>query len=391
MKHKVIKILIILVIVCFIIFGMSKKSFSDYVSNLRDQQSNLQSQLEASNAQVEIIQSDISSLSAEIATLNEEITSQELEVELLRKQKEELEKTIQEAENKLESATEKYTEQKKLLEQRLVASYKTGETTYLDVLLQSSSLSEFISNYYMIEQMVDNDNKMLTDISKKKEELELASVELKKQKKQLSETVTESENKAVSLENMRVINNSYISQLSKEEAQYTKDIINMQTEIKKVEAEILEAANLNIGFDYVGGEMAWPVPGYTRISSKFGMRTHPITGIYKLHTGVDLAAPQGVPFVAANDGVVVKAGKNAAYGNMVMINHGGGVSTLYAHGSKILVEVGQNVKRGDPVLNVGSTGYSTGPHAHFEVRINGEYVDPIPYITTTKDNNSVEN
>ena len=97
-------------------------------------------------------------------------------------------------------------------------------------------------------------------------------------------------------------------------------------------------------------------------------------------------APIGADFIAANDGVVVKAEYNGAYGNMVMINHGGGVSTLYAHGSEILVQVGQEVKRGDPILKVGSTGYSTGPHAHFEVRINGQYQNPMPYITTNGDN-----
>lgn len=384
MKKIIIKTLIIFVAICFILVSLSKKSYSDYVSNLRDQQANLQSQLEASNAQVEIIQSDVSELVVEIAELNEQVTSQEIEIELLKQQKEELQENIETTEKELEETTENYNKQKELLEKRLVASYKAGDTKYLDLLLNSSSLTEFISNYYMISKMVEADTKLLNDIENQKKELELAKLELKKQKKQLLETTEESENKAVSLENMKVIKNSYISQLSEEEAEYTNDIIEMQTEIKKVEAEILTAANLNIGYDYVGGVMAWPVPGYTRISSNYGMRTHPITGIYKLHTGVDISAPLGSSFIAANDGVVVKAGMNAAYGNMVMINHGGGVSTLYAHGSQILVEVGQEIKRGDEVLKVGSTGYSTGPHAHFEVRINGQYVDPIPYITTTE-------
>ena len=127
--------------------------------------------------------------------------------------------------------------------------------------------------------------------------------------------------------------------------------------------------------------MAWPVPGYTRITSEYAMRVHPITGVYKLHTGVDISAPIGANFVAANDGIVTKASYNGAYGNMVIIDHGGGISTLYAHGSEILVEVGQTVKRGDAILKVGSTGYSTGPHAHFEVRINGVTTNPMPYIT----------
>lgn len=127
------------------------------------------------------------------------------------------------------------------------------------------------------------------------------------------------------------------------------------------------------------------------------MRIHPITGVYKLHTGVDVSAPMGANFVAANDGIVTKAGYNGAYGNMVIIDHGGGVSTLYAHGSEIMVQVGDTVKRGETVvLKVGSTGYSTGPHAHFEVRLNGVVTDPLPYITngmvpTTQNQNTTTN
>ena len=379
---KVFKALFAAFIFFLALFVLSVKSFSDYVSDLREQQANLQSQMEASNAQVEIIQSDVSELAAEITALNEEITSQEMEVELLRKQNSELHDTIKKTQAELDTATEKYNAQRKNLEERLVATYKAGETSYLDVLLQSSSLTEFISNYYLIEQMVESDNAMLEDMSGKKRELEEARLELKKQQKQLTETSDESEKKAVALENLKVIKNSYISQLSEEEASYVNQITEMQNSIKKVEAEILEASRNNYWYGYVGGEMAWPVPGYTRISSPYGMRTHPITGVYKLHTGVDISAPMGASFIAANDGIVVKAGMNSAYGNMVMINHGGGISTLYAHGSQILVEVGQSVKRGDEVLKVGSTGYSTGPHAHFEVRVNGQYTDPMPYITS---------
>ena len=388
---KVYKAFVAAFIFFLVLFIFSAKVFCDYVTDLREQQANLQSQMAASTAQIEIIQSDVSELAQEITSLNEEITSQEIEVELLRKQNSELEDTIKETQAELDEATEKYNTQKKNLEERLVASYKAGETSYLDVLLQSSSLTEFISNYYLIEQMVESDNSMLEDMSGKKRELEEARLELKKQQKQLSETSEESEKKAVALENLKLIKNSYISQLSEEETNYVNQITDMQNSIKRVEAEILEASRSNFWYGYVGGEMAWPVPGYTRISSPYGMRTHPITGVYKLHTGVDISAPMGASFIAANDGIVVKSEMNSAYGNMIMINHGGGISTLYAHGSKRLVEVGQSVKRGDEVLKVGSTGYSTGPHAHFEVRVNGQYTNPMPYITSQTPNQEVSN
>ena len=111
------------------------------------------------------------------------------------------------------------------------------------------------------------------------------------------------------------------------------------------------------------------------------MRVHPITGVYKLHTGVDIGARLGDDFTAIANGIVVKAEFNRAYGNMVIIDHGGGVQTLYAHGSEIIAVLGQEVKAGDVVLKVGSTGYSTGPHAHFEVRVNGTPVNPLDYVS----------
>ena len=156
--------------------------------------------------------------------------------------------------------------------------------------------------------------------------------------------------------------------------EYNNQINAIETEIKSL---LLVAS---FGEEYKGGTMKWPIEGHYTITSNYGMRTHPITGVYKLHTGVDISATTGDNFTAIADGIVVKAGYNTAYGNMVIIDHGGGVQTLYAHGSEIIAQLGQEVKAGDVVLKVGSTGYSTGPHAHFEVRINGETVNPLNYI-----------
>ena len=127
--------------------------------------------------------------------------------------------------------------------------------------------------------------------------------------------------------------------------------------------------------------MAWPAPQYTRISSYFAGRIDPITGKKSNHGGLDLAAPGGSPILAANSGTVIIAGYHYSYGNYVVIDHGGGVSTLYGHSSKLLVSRGQKVSRGQQIAKVGTTGRSTGNHLHFEVRINGQRVDPLPYIT----------
>ena len=190
------------------------------------------------------------------------------------------------------------------------------------------------------------------------------------------------EKTSIALENMNIVLSNYMTQLSSEELTLHNNIEQYNTEIENIEREILTLSLANVGSEYIGGTMAWPVPGYTRITSSYGMREHPITGVYKLHSGVDIGAPRGTSFIAANDGIVTKAEYNTAYGNMVIVDHGGGISTLYAHGDEISVEVGQTVKRGDEVLKVGTTGYSTGYHAHFEVRINGQTVEPLDYITS---------
>lgn len=137
--------------------------------------------------------------------------------------------------------------------------------------------------------------------------------------------------------------------------------------------------------NFVGvGMFIWPIPNYTTITSNYGYRVHPITGQYKLHTGVDVGAPIGADFVAMADGTVSTASYVSGYGNTVIINHGNGISTLYAHGSQLLVKTNQYVTKGTPVLKVGSTGNSTGPHAHFEVRINNKCVNPLDYFEGSK-------
>ena len=126
--------------------------------------------------------------------------------------------------------------------------------------------------------------------------------------------------------------------------------------------------------------MEWPVPGYHKVTSPYGNRYHPVLKKNKFHSGVDLRAPMGTPIVAANDGKVLSAGYNSGYGNRIYIDHGGGIVTVYAHNSKLLVKAGDKVKRGQTIAKAGSTGRSTGPHLHFEVRKNGKTTNPMNWI-----------
>ena len=131
---------------------------------------------------------------------------------------------------------------------------------------------------------------------------------------------------------------------------------------------------------YGGGTFCWPAPSYTRISDDYGWRDHPILGVQQFHNGVDMAAPSGSSILAAADGEVVAASYNATMGNYVMIDHGGGLFTIYMHASALFVSTGNIVSAGDEIAAVGSTGRSTGPHLHFGVRLNGSYVSPWNYL-----------
>ena len=386
--RKILCIILIL-IVCFI-SGMSyaeneiinqNTTSSTNNTDLQTQQQQLKEQIDQANQELSETQSQLSDNLKEIEELDQKIEDSENELNQLNEQVQSLKEEISAVETELAEVTEKYEAQKEIFEKRVVALYETGEVSYLDILLNSSSIYEFVSSYYVISEIAEADNDLLTSIGDKKDEIELKKRTLDQEKENLASLVETQQRTSKILQNTKIIRENYVSKLSEEEKQKQAQIDEMTAQYKAINTQILELLNQGIDTEYIGGELAWPVPGYTRITSEYGMRVHPITGQYKLHTGVDISAPMGANFIAANDGIVVKAEYNTAYGRMVVIDHGGGISTLYAHGSEILVEVGQTVKRGDSILKVGSSGYSTGPHAHFEVRINGVVTDPMPYIT----------
>ena len=376
MRKILCSVLAFLMIGCYITI-----SYADELTDLQSKQETLQNQIQDATGNLEDVQSDINENLQQVQNLDERINESTTKIEELNTKITELKTSISEIEGKLTEAQENYENQKKILEARLIAMYEAGETQYLDVFLQSRNMSEFLSNYFLITEIASYDMDLLEEVENKKRVIDTAMEKLQKNKEELDTALQTQLKTSKILENTKTLRENYVSKLSEEEKKIQAQIDDYTTQVNALNAEILQLALQGIDTQYIGGVLAWPVPGYTRISSNYGMRYHPILHVNKLHTGVDIAAPMGANFVAANDGIVTKAGYNGAYGNMVIIDHGGGISTLYAHGSEILVTVGQTVKRNESILKVGSTGYSTGPHAHFEVRINGVVTNPIEYIT----------
>ena len=399
---NIIKINFIILVICVLltvtVFAENNIQENQEQSNVAEntldslnvQKSDLENQIQQKESEIQYIQEDMSATLLELENLSQEIADKQNEIAEIELQEIELNKYIETTEVELASLKEKYAKQKKALEARLVAMYKFGNASYLDVLLNSKSLSQFLSNYYYLTIITKTDTNLLKAVEEKRDSIQTLANNLETKKNVLMVSRETREKTQIALSNMKIIKDKRVTELNEQDLALHQEIENYRQQIQSVELEIKKLALANVGEKYVGGIMAWPVPGYTTITSQYGMRTHPITGVYKLHTGTDISAPIGATFVAANDGIVVKAEYNTAYGNMVMIDHGGGISTLYAHGSEILVSVGQTVFKGTAVLKVGSTGYSTGPHAHFEVRVNGNPVQPLDYITSYNSSNNQE-
>lgn len=386
---------IAIIVIIVILSGLCICVYAEDITGLQEQSSEITEALNETNNRLQAVQEELSTNMQQLQELDNQIAESQEELNTINIQVDELMAQIEENEEKLTKTQEEYDNIQGLLDARLIKMYEAPKFQFLQVLLEAENVTDFLSTYYAMKELAEYDAELLETVKKQKADIETTKQILAEKKSQVIASKQSSQKKAQVLANTKTMREYYISKLSAEEQELQAKIDEYNAQVSEIEAEIKLLALNSISEDYIGGAMIWPVPGYTSITSEYGMRVHPITGAYKLHTGVDIGAPMGTSFVAAANGIVSKATFNPAYGNMVIIDHGGGVQTLYAHGSEILVQVGQVVSTGTEVLKVGSTGYSTGPHAHFEIRINGQTVNPIDYLLKdniiSKENDAEEN
>ena len=374
--RRLITIILILIITCSLCICAHAQDLTE----LQEQSSQLTQAIDESNNRLQAVQDELSTNMQELQELDSQIAQSQNELNNINTDINDLMKQITENEEKLNKTQAEFDKIQDLLDARIIKMYETPKFEFLQVILASKNATEFLSTYYAMKELAEYDKELLDTVRKQKEEIETTKKILAEKKRQVVASKQTQQKKAQVLANTKTMRQYYISKLSTEEQELQAKIDDYNNQVETIEAEIKLMALNSVSADYIGGALTWPIPGYNTITSEFGMRVHPITGAYKLHTGTDIGAPMGADFVAMGKGVVTKASMTLAYGNMVIIDHGGGVQTLYAHGSEILVQVGQEVEAGTPVLKVGSTGYSTGPHAHFEIRINGQPVNPMDYL-----------
>lgn len=406
MKNIVQKIIVITIISILLLYTntLIVSNAANEISNYQAEQKQNESKITETQEKMKEVEKIKDETLKEVEKLNVQISDYEGQIETLDEQIVSTNKKIEDAQTKLQKAQKDYENQEKLLKERLVASYEAGETSYLDFLLSSESLTDLISNYYLVEEIASYDAELLDKIEKEKKEIEQAKQTLENSKKELATQKASKQSVSLQLKTSKSEKDKYVSQLSEEEKQLQsridqlkKDNQSIDAKIRAKQAEIKAALkrqqeqnrnNSNSGSNNSSSNSGTSSSGFIK-----PVNSYVTTGMYyssgAYHGAVDFGAAgvNGMPVYAAADGIVhTTAALTTSYGNYVIIAHYNGLYTLYAHGQagSICVSEGQAVKQGQQIMRVGSTGNSTGPHLHFEVRRSpGTYscrVNPLTYL-----------
>lgn len=372
----------------------------DQIDALEQQKIELQSQQASIQTNINDLMAQQADVIEQKAAMDEKNELARQEIELINEQIDVYTDLIEQKARELEKAEAAEQAQYDLYCKRVRAMEEEGSYTYLDILFQCRSLSDVLSAIDMIGEIMDADKRLFEEYKTARENTELVKAEYEGTLQQLGEKQETLEAEKAELEAQIAAAVEVINQLENDieaaKAEYAKAaaaeaaaqasinaiIAQMQAE---EEAARQEAAENNQQYTGTGstatGTYIWPCPSSTYVTSAFGMREHPLFGDERPHSGIDIAGSAGSEVLAADSGTVAVATYSSSYGNYVTIYHSNGDYTLYAHMSSLAVTAGQNVTQGDVIGYVGSTGWATGPHLHFEIRVNGSTVDPLSYFS----------
>ncbi len=361
------------------LFNITMTTYAATLEDKKAELENLQQQLESKDAERETKKKEVKSAIDQLMEVQAELAKAQKELDAVEEQQQALNIKIKQNETQIKKKTHELEITKKLYCKRLKNIYENGQINYLDVLLGAKDFSDFSSRMFLLQRIIRKDSEMLALLKSQKETLEKEKQALADNRKKLEaihkDVVAKKKVVEEKTAQRRAIYDKALAEQNRIDAEYNKlleESNNVTNMIKNWEA------GGTMGSVHGSGRFIWPCGG--PITSPFGWRTHPIFGTSRFHSGIDIGVDYGTPICAADSGTVIYAGWMGGYGNAVMIDHGGGLVTLYGHNSSISVGVGQTVAQGQQVALAGSTGYSTGPHCHFEVRIHGEVTDPGAYL-----------
>lgn len=397
MKKNISKILAIIVIAILLM-----NTNLVIAANGKDEAS-LQSQKQQNNQQkaqtqeeLKEVQSKKSEAVKQVEKISSQISSYQSQIDELEEKIDGLNTKISDAEEKIKEKESEYNKNQGLFEERLVASYEAGDTSYLDVMLSSQGLTDLISNYYLVSELANYDTELLESIQKQKEEIETTKSELESDKKEVTESKNSKETVANQLKKAKSEKASYVSELTEDEKELQTKIDEIEQANRQIDKDIASARTIIQAAQNQSGNSGSSSSSDGSSSAGFirPVNGSVTTGLYyssgRYHGGVDFgsAGINGSPVYAVASGVVITTkALTTSYGNYVIIYHpSSNLYTLYAHGQagSICVSEGQSVNQGQQIMRVGSTGNSTGPHLHFEVRVSpGTYnnrVNPLGYL-----------
>ncbi|WP_440234373.1 murein hydrolase activator EnvC family protein [Dialister succinatiphilus] len=371
-----------------------------YADDLDDQVQDLQGQIDSSRLEQKNWQQVIEDVSAKLKQIQADLDAANARLQSIQTKQAEINAQIAQTQNEIVKMEAYLKTRQDVLNRRVRAIYMHGQLNYLEVILGANSFSDFANRVELLKRVIRSDYNLILEIQKQKAAIEAKKAQLEEDKRQLDALAAEAEKTRQEIakkkaEQQKVLdaaksNKAAAAQMEQDLNAQLASVRNLiQQRLAAAEAA-RQAAQQQAASDDEGGggsddnyvqgtgAMGWPCSG--PITSPFGYRTHPIFGTTIFHAGIDIGVDYGTPIHAADSGVVVYSGWISGYGNAVIIDHGGGISTLYGHNQSLAVSEGQSVSKGSVIAYAGSTGNSTGPHCHFEVDVNGSPVNPMGYL-----------
>lgn len=403
-KNKVIKSLCVIMLAFSVTVSSEAVAFAALTNDFIEESEGKKKEAEDNQKAVQGKLSQVKKMLKEVQTLKSALDQAMVEadakledlnnsIEILNADISHLEEVIENTRNELNEAKIVKAKQYATMKKRVQYMYEKGNKSYVEMLFTAGSFTEFLNTAEFINKISKYDRDMLNSYMDTVKQIEDKEAELLEEEEELkgkqSELLSQQQDVEEEMDEKQDAINLYSADINNKEAaiaEYEAYIAEQKAVVEALEAAIQAEKKRLLEENkeartYDGGQFAWPAPKYVRISDDYGNRTHPILGTQQFHNGVDMAAPSGSPILAAYDGEVVAADYSASMGNYIMINHGDGIITIYMHASSLSVSKGQTVVRGEEIGKVGSTGRSTGPHLHFSVRKDGNYVSPWNYIS----------
>ncbi|MFG6369521.1 MAG: peptidoglycan DD-metalloendopeptidase family protein [Lachnospiraceae bacterium] len=361
------------------------------IKNTQNEKKQLQSGMTDVKSMIEALEQSKKDLASYVTQLDQNLGEVQTRISEIKEMITQKEAEITQTKAELDEAIVKEETQYQNMKIRIKNMYERGDNFYFEAILNARSFGDMLNRVDYVEKITESDKRMFDEFRATRQYVEVCKAQLESEQELLEEAKKNVESEEASLK-------SLITQKQADIKAYEADINNREQMLREYEAEIaardaeikeleeiskalqkqLEQENRKKTYD--GGMFTWPAPSYTRISDDYGMRMHPTLKVEKFHNGLDMAAPGGSPILAAYDGTVVAAAYSSSMGNYIMLYHGDNLYTIYMHASKLYVSNGAEVKKGQKIAAVGTTGRSTGNHLHFGVRLNGNYVSPWKYL-----------